>query len=140
MVTRVALLVGACVVILGGVWMLSRSPKGAAEASVPRQEAAPKPKEIATEPAQAPDAKRPSVEPAKDAENPKVAAVEPAKPKDEPKRPEGDKPPKDAKPAHLIEVDLSKLPPDLVKELQGAIVEKRRPDAKPQPAEPAPKR
>lgn len=34
-----------------------------------------------------------------------------------------------AKPPHLIEVDLSKLPPDLVKELQGAIVEKpaRRP-------------
>jgi hypothetical protein len=154
MVTRTALLAVVCVLILGGAWLFSGSARqrdGAVQGPAPADKPARAPtgskpagatngpSVASAEPSKPPeDSKEPNPgegEPTKPADSKVPDAVEPAEKKiPNPVAGEANKPPKDAKPPHLIEVDLSKLPPDLVKQIQGAIVERRKPKAEPKPA------
>jgi hypothetical protein len=139
MVTRAALLAVACVLILGGAWLFTGTGRHAESAAqLPAPAAKPAPRPVPSVPK--------AVETLSDKTDSNAVTAKPSDPPKEdkvpePKEPEPAKPPKDAKPPHLIEVDLSKLPPDLVKQLQGAIVERRKPKAEPKPKpEPAPER
>jgi hypothetical protein len=110
MAMRGAMLAIGCLVLLGGAWLMSSmvSSKGEAQGSAAPDKATavqPQPNIVKVEPSKSP----------KDSKDPAVAQTE------------ANKAPQESKPApKLIEVDLSKLPPDLVKELQGAIVDKPR--------------
>lgn len=100
---RLMILMVASVAILGGAWVLSQSgqPK-AAQAPPRKQETAKKPEAAPTEPA--------------------LIAPEPKK--TTPAVAESGRPSKNDQPQNLLEVDLSKLPPDLASEVRGAIVDK----------------
>ena len=135
MLLRVAVLVGACVLIVGSAWLFSGNlgQKGVDQA--PNEQRA-------QEPSKEDPASKPIVEPSK---LPKDPAAKP--------NVDSSKPLSDAKASNIIKVDLSKLPPDLVKKLQdqGAVIEgkgqpgrppsgKKRPpedpSPQPKPAEP----
>jgi hypothetical protein len=100
---RLLFLGAALLVIGGGVWLVSGNlgQQGAAQAPPP---------------ALAPPTREP----------PAATEPEPSKVVKEVKPPPADKGklPQEAGATNIIEVDLSKLPPDLVKEVQGAIVGK----------------
>ncbi|SRR5579871_1522091 len=108
---RLTCLVVACGLILGGAWALSggSGPQGAAQLPPPKKEATPKLDVPATEPVKA------TAEPKKTA----------------PASGDSGRPLRNGKSQNLIEVDLSKLPPDLAKEVRGAIVEKGEPSRQP---------
>jgi hypothetical protein len=121
---RLILLVVACVAILGGAWALSGNSgqQGIAQDQAPKQGPATTPDAAPTEPAWVAEKKQPeTARVPEEVKKPSPAATEPGRPSRNTKSPK------------LLEVDLSKLPPDLVKEIKGAIVEKGSP-AKDQPA------
>ncbi|OAI47182.1 hypothetical protein AYO44_10030 [Planctomycetaceae bacterium SCGC AG-212-F19] len=144
---RLACLVLAFAITGGTVWFLSanavnQGPVQPPAAAVPRTPqpaaAAPASREFAPKAPPAADEPSPVVKepvPAKPMEPdleppPAPVAKEPKDPKPDPAEPDKAGPP----PAKrlVLEVDLSKLPPDLVKQLQGAII-KRDSGKAPQP-------
>jgi hypothetical protein len=111
LVLRLMILVVVSAAILGGAWALSGNSNQQKAEPEPKQEVAKKPEAAST------------TEPAK-------VAVESKK--SPPVVAESGRPSKNGKSPNLLEVDLSKLPPELVKELRGAIVEKPDPAQRPQ--------
>jgi hypothetical protein len=123
MLGRVAMLTTLLAFVLGATWLIAGSARNRRAEPVPPQPSAAKKAKQPGNTTPAPSDK-PIISPEPPAEF-KPADFSAVNPNESPKKEANPMP--EAKVPNLIEVDLSKLPPDLARQVQGAIVDKPAP-------------